>query len=91
VKCAIIASRSCENIVSGKAIPNSYSADRRNFSIKANKEEFRLDAEKIRQIAAIGMKIEKVFGCPQDIEWAIDHEKKIWVLQSRPITAFSKQ
>jgi len=32
------------------------------------------------------MKVETEFGCPQDIEWAIC-KKKIYFLQSRPITA----
>ena len=26
------------------------------------------------------------FGGPQDIEWAIDHDGHLWLLQSRPIT-----
>ena len=27
------------------------------------------------------------FGAPQDIEWAVDHDGKLWLLQSRPVTA----
>ena len=29
--------------------------------------------------------IERHFGCPQDIEWAIDREENIFILQSRPL------
>jgi pyruvate,water dikinase len=29
----------------------------------------------------------QVFGSPQDVEWAIDSEDRLWVLQSRPVTA----
>jgi pyruvate,water dikinase len=38
------------------------------------------------RLAKIARKIEIEFGCPQDIEWVI-HRNKIFLLQSRPITA----
>lgn len=31
-------------------------------------------------------RIEAHYGQPMDIEWAIDGQDKIWILQSRPIT-----
>lgn len=34
-------------------------------------------------------KIETSFGEAQDIEWAIDHQQHLWILQSRAITATS--
>ncbi len=37
----------------------------------------------------IGRKIERHYGRPQDIEWAIDRNGKILVLQSRPETVWS--
>ena len=42
-------------------------------------------AAKISQLA---VRAEQVFGSPQDIEWAISADK-IWLLQSRPITAIT--
>lgn len=42
--------------------------------------------EIIKQLAGLAIKIENHYGIPQDIEWAIDRENKIWILQSRPIT-----
>lgn len=36
-------------------------------------------------LAAIGMRLERHFGAPQDIEWSIDRTGSIFVLQSRPI------
>jgi hypothetical protein len=39
----------------------------------------------ISQLIQIGKKLEELFGAPQDIEFAITHDK-IWILQSRPIT-----
>ncbi|MDC3955033.1 PEP/pyruvate-binding domain-containing protein [Polyangium jinanense] len=39
-----------------------------------------------RALAAMGARVEAHFGAPQDIEWAIDPEGKILLVQSRPIT-----
>ena len=40
-----------------------------------------------RRLAALAAMTEKTFGAPQDVEWAIDRVGKLWLLQSRPITA----
>ena len=40
----------------------------------------------IIKLAELGRKIEGSFGKPQDIEWAIDKHRHIFILQSRPIT-----
>ena len=34
--------------------------------------------------------IETHFGCPQDIEWAIDEEARLWMTQARPITTLQR-
>lgn len=39
------------------------------------------------EIAALARRAEEVAsGLPQDIEWSVDREGKLWLLQSRPIT-----
>ncbi|WP_194821795.1 PEP/pyruvate-binding domain-containing protein [Micromonospora sp. S-DT3-3-22] len=35
---------------------------------------------------AAGRRIEAHFGTPQDVEWALDHDGTLWLLQSRPVT-----
>ncbi len=45
-----------------------------------------LDNKTIKKLAKLARKVEKKFGCPQDIEWAIS-ANKTYLLQSRPITA----
>lgn len=40
----------------------------------------------IKKLGKIAIKIEKHYKIPQDIEWAIDSDGKIWILQSRPVT-----
>jgi len=43
----------------------------------------------IIKLVRIGIELEKTFGGkPQDIEWVIDNQSKINIVQSRPITSF---
>ena len=52
------------------------------------------DAE-LQNVARIVKGIERSFGCPQDIEWAIDERRQesggVVILQSRPETVWSKK
>lgn len=34
----------------------------------------------------VGERLQKLFGSPQDVEWAVDHDGRLWILQSRAIT-----
>ncbi|TFG34314.1 hypothetical protein EU527_04180 [Candidatus Thorarchaeota archaeon] len=45
-----------------------------------------LNDDEIIRLAEIGKSIEDYFGAPQDIEWAIDKQEQIHLLQSRHIT-----
>ncbi|GIO05756.1 putative phosphoenolpyruvate synthase [Brevibacillus reuszeri] len=44
-----------------------------------------LTEQQILQLERIGRQIEAYFGCPQDIEWCLDHDT-FYIVQSRPIT-----
>jgi pyruvate,water dikinase len=44
-----------------------------------------LTPEQIRELADAALKLEKHFGSPQDIEWALDQDGQILILQSRPL------
>ncbi|HVM08928.1 MAG TPA: PEP/pyruvate-binding domain-containing protein [Acidimicrobiales bacterium] len=39
-----------------------------------------------RELAAMARRAAVVFGHPQDIEWAVDGDGALWLLQSRPVT-----
>ena len=43
-----------------------------------------------KRLALLGLRIERLAGNPQDIEWAIDSDGRIVVLQCRPITSGDK-
>ena len=51
-----------------------------------------LSDEELQSLRAIGRQIERHYGRPQDIEWAIDrHTQRILLLQSRPETVWSNK
>ncbi|TNY35375.1 PEP/pyruvate-binding domain-containing protein [Thermomonospora catenispora] len=45
-----------------------------------------LDAARLEELRAAGLRVQRHFGTPQDIEWAIDADGVLWLLQSRPVT-----
>jgi cytochrome P450 len=47
-----------------------------------------LSPEEVKAVAALAKKAEKEYGCPQDVEWAID-DTGVVLLQSRPETVWS--
>jgi len=60
-----------------------------------NSEELRrvpcVSDEELDALKEIACKVERHYGRPQDIEWAIDHSGKIFLLQSRPETVWSSK
>jgi len=60
---------------------------------EATPEELRhapsISDQELKALAEIGCKVERHYGKPQDIEWAIDRAGQILLLQSRPETVWS--
>lgn len=78
-----------EKLVQGEIIPDNFIVDKETLEVKSRdlqQEKHTLSDEKIKELVELGKKIENHYGKPQDIEWAIDEQNKIWILQSRPIT-----
>ena len=46
-----------------------------------------LTAGQLRHLGALAHRAERVFGGPQDVEWAFGADGELWLLQSRPVTA----
>ncbi|HKI48040.1 MAG TPA: PEP/pyruvate-binding domain-containing protein, partial [Desulfobacteria bacterium] len=82
-----------EKLVSGHVTPyrvfvrnNRIVKDETPFETNTADHEI-LKALDWREIAQLAEQAEThAQGKPQDIEWAIDHNDKLWLLQSRPIT-----
>jgi pyruvate, water dikinase len=50
-------------------------------------EQAALSDEEVHELAELGVRIEAHYGTPQDTEWAFDPDGRVWMLQSRPVTA----
>jgi pyruvate,water dikinase len=45
-----------------------------------------LSPEQLQELAALGRRVQAVFGAPQDTEFAFDVDGRCWLVQARPIT-----
>jgi pyruvate,water dikinase len=52
---------------------------------EAEQEAPSLDEELLRRIAETAARLEEHFGCPQDIEFAVDDLGRLYLLQTRPL------
>ena len=69
----------------GKTIHAKVPPERRNIPC--------LTDEEVKKLAELAIKIEKHYGAPQDIEWAIDKDlpfpQNVFIVQARPETVWS--
>ena len=74
-----------EKLVNGEASSDLLAINRKSldFSIKNNS----IPKYLIFDLINFGIKIEKYFSCPVDIEWCIDKKNQLWILQARPISS----
>ncbi len=73
-----------------KSIPNPHGSSTILIGTEQElKSRCSLNQTQLRQLYHLGLKIEKFFDFPQDIEWAIENDV-LFTLQSRPITTLSK-
>lgn len=79
-----------EQLVQGLITPDNFIVNKQTLEIKAKdlqqENNQTISDENIKNLVELGKKIEAHYGSPQDIEWAVDDNGKIWILQSRPIT-----
>lgn len=86
-----------EALASGAVTPDHYAVDRATGAVVATyipPREGReapaglLTAGDLRALVDLGLRVERLFGQPQDIEWAI--ADRLYLLQSRPITTLRR-
>ena len=78
-----------EALVSGAVVPDHFVADPETGRITertSRGDEPVLSDRTIRELANVGVRIEDALGSPQDIEFAIDRDNHVAIVQSRPIT-----
>jgi rifampicin phosphotransferase len=77
-----------EPLVSGEVNGSRYMLDPANAKVlqfEAN-DGPKLATGDLRKLVALSAEVNAVYGGPQDVEWAIDAGKTVWLLQSRPVT-----
>ena len=67
-----------EQLVSGAVNPDHFVVNTRSDAVLERRGDILTDAQ-LRELAALGARIEDHFGRPQDIEWAIDRAGKLWM------------
>lgn len=81
-----------ERLVSGHVTPSTVSYDwiqDRVVSSTVNTEGTVLSEKHLRELMELSSRIQAYYGRPQDIEWAIGPDDKLYILQSRAVTTFT--
>lgn len=79
-----------ERLVAGEGMTSEWSVRGTGASAVAHcrrDPDHALTASQALAVAEVARRIERAFGSPQDIEWAIDADNSLFVLQARPMTA----
>jgi phosphohistidine swiveling domain-containing protein len=85
--CVVTAVRGlAERLVSGAALGDEWVV-RDDGATPRRQPEHAIDRSQAMQVAGEARRIAAARGTPQDIEWAIDAEGTLWVVQARPMTA----
>jgi rifampicin phosphotransferase len=85
-----------ENLVAGKVTPGRIVVNKETRKYKIQSGNHMLGAiadwgPSIRKLIEVSLKLETLLVGPQDLEWAIGKEGKLYLLQARPITAGGRQ
>jgi rifampicin phosphotransferase len=74
-------------LVSGEVDGAHYVLDARGVVVSSRRNDGAdLSTADLRRLVALGDRVAAVFGGPQDVEWAIAEDGRLWLLQSRPVT-----
>jgi pyruvate, water dikinase len=68
-----------------------YVGTRRSEVPAERREVACLDETQLGMLLDVARRVERHFGSHQDIEWALDHDGSLLVLQSRPVTTVPKR
>lgn len=71
-----------ESLVSGAVTPTSHTWPRSEAALSATRVDPAFD-----ELVTRGIALEAAWGAPLDIEFAIDRDRRLWLVQARPITA----
>jgi len=81
-----------DRLVAGEITPARVAIDRASFALRREPNAVPSDHSELapdlaETLATAALAAERLFGGPQDIEWAVDRRERLWLVQSRSITA----
>ena len=75
-----------DRLVSGAAFGDEWLVGERT-AVARRRPETAIDGRQAVRVANEARRIAAARGAPQDVEWAIDPEDTLWIVQTRPMTA----
>ncbi|MBW0089254.1 pyruvate, water dikinase [Pseudonocardia sp. KRD-184] len=72
-------------------VDGSVAADHYVLAGSAPPDSGCLSTARLDELREAGARLQERAGAPQDVEWAFDHDGRLWLLQSRPITTLFPQ
>ncbi len=76
-----------EPLVSGEIDGSRYVLDSSGTMVEFDQKDGpKLSRADLRRLIELSTTVADVFGGPQDVEWAIGDDGRLWLLQSRPVT-----
>jgi pyruvate,water dikinase len=85
--CVVTAVRGLgERLVSGAAIGDEWVVSD-GHAFARRQSERAIDRRQAEAVVSQALRIAAARGVPQDVEWAIDADGTVWILQARPMTA----
>jgi pyruvate,water dikinase len=85
--CVVTAVRgTADRLVSGEAFGDEW-AIQKGRATPRRQTEHAIDRHQAETVASEARRIAATRGTPQDVEWAIDSDGALWIVQARPMTA----
>ncbi|WP_408097968.1 PEP/pyruvate-binding domain-containing protein [Peredibacter sp. HCB2-198] len=81
-----------ERLVSGHVTPSRVTYNWQTdevLNVAINDEKTTIDQKHLKELIDLALRIQAFYGKPQDIEWAIGKDDKVYILQSRPVTTLT--
>ena len=75
-----------DRLVSGSAFGDEWMV-REGTAVARRRPETAIDRRQAVRVANEARRIAAARGAPQDVEWALDKEDVLWIVQTRPMTA----